>query len=62
MRWKLAFDDFIAKGFGDLYVDGKFPVNASSRKILHGHYYAKRFKARQALAVMPNASEVSNFI
>ncbi len=51
MRWKLTFDDVMAKGFGDLYVNRKFPVNARSRKILHGRYYAKRFKAKQALAV-----------
>ncbi len=51
MRRKLAFDDVLAKRFGDLYIDGKFPVNARSRKILHGRYYAKRFKTKQALAV-----------
>ncbi len=49
MRWKLAFDDVMAKRFGDLYIDGKFPVNACRRKVLHRRYYAKRLEAKQVL-------------
>ncbi len=49
MRWKLAFDDVMAKRFGDLYIDGKFPVNAYRCKVLHRRYYAKRLEAKQVI-------------
>ena len=49
MWWKLAFDDVMAKRFSDLYIDGKLPVNACRRKVLHRRYYAKRLEAKQVL-------------
>lgn len=60
MRWKLAFDDVMAKRFGDLYIDGKFPVNACRRKVLHRRYYAKRLEAKQVLvaAALSNSPRI----
>ncbi len=65
MWWKLAFDDVTAKRFGDLYINGKFPVDACVCKIWHEHNYVKRSKAKQvlgaeSLALLPHSPNLIN--